>query len=114
MVYNAMKLFMEINPQLFDECSHDYTELQNTAAERQAARRGKWDQLAAQARRQQQQQQSQRPNGGRSMSNANRADEVDPVTHDSQQRLDALKIDEGSSVSTLPSPPAPDDAAAVF
>ena len=31
MVYNAMKLFMEINPQLFDDCSHDYTEHQNNA-----------------------------------------------------------------------------------
>jgi serine/threonine-protein phosphatase 2A regulatory subunit B' len=28
MVYNAMKLFMEVNPQLFDDCSHDYAESQ--------------------------------------------------------------------------------------
>ena len=38
MVYNAMKLFMEINPQLFDDCSHDYTEHQNNAEAREQAR----------------------------------------------------------------------------
>lgn len=24
MIYNALKLFMEINPELFDECVHNY------------------------------------------------------------------------------------------
>ncbi|KAF1346052.1 phosphatase 2A regulatory B subunit-domain-containing protein [Delphinella strobiligena] len=45
MVYNAMKLFMEVNPQLFDECSHEYTESQNTADQRAQARQAKWDRL---------------------------------------------------------------------
>ncbi|KAJ9629774.1 serine/threonine-protein phosphatase 2A 56 kDa regulatory subunit delta isoform [Taxawa tesnikishii (nom. ined.)] len=50
MVYNAMKLFMEVNPQLFDDCSHEYTEAQNTAGQRQQARQARWDRLAAIAR----------------------------------------------------------------
>lgn len=49
MVYNAMKLFMEINPQLFDDCSHDYTEQQNSAAEREALRERKWAALSEKA-----------------------------------------------------------------
>lgn len=45
MVYNAMKLFMEVNPQLFDECSHNYTEDQNNADAIKATRQAKWDRL---------------------------------------------------------------------
>ena len=100
MVYNAMKLFMEINPQLFDECSHDYTEMQNTAEQRTQARKSKWDQLAQQA--------NQRRNSqgmptipttntkGQKAALPMRIDEVDPITQDSQKRLDALRLqDEG-------------------
>lgn len=47
MVYNAMKLFMEVNPQLFDDCSHDYTEQQNNMEAEKASRKAKWDRLAA-------------------------------------------------------------------
>ena len=46
MVYNAMKKFMEINPQFFDECSHEYNERQNTAERREKDRLNKWDKLA--------------------------------------------------------------------
>lgn len=46
MVYNAMKLFMEVNPQLFDDCSHDYAEQQNHASEKLASRQARWDKLA--------------------------------------------------------------------
>lgn len=49
MVYNAMKLFMEINPQLFDDCSHDYNEHQNNADKREQARKDKWARLQSQA-----------------------------------------------------------------
>lgn len=45
MVYNAMKLFMEVNPQLFDECSHDYTEQQNNVEAVKQSRQAKWDRL---------------------------------------------------------------------
>lgn len=49
MVYNAMKLFMEINPQLFDDCSLYYTEQQNNAEARKKARENKWRSLEEQA-----------------------------------------------------------------
>ncbi|KAJ6185391.1 hypothetical protein N7519_006692 [Penicillium mononematosum] len=50
MVYNAMKMFMEINPQLFDECSHDYTEHQNNADQREKTRADRWEVIEQQAK----------------------------------------------------------------
>ena len=102
MVYNAMKLFMEINPQLFDECSHDYTELQSTADQRQQNRQIKWDRLAELAKNRQHAPSTgkQPPVGSRNakVATPSRIDDVDPITQDSQQRLDALKLqDEGHS-----------------
>lgn len=79
MVYNAMKLFMEINPQLFDDCSHEYTEHQNSAATRENARQRKWATVADQASRRK---------GALSNGTA-----IDPATEDNQKRLDSLKLD---------------------
>ena len=98
MVYNAMKLFMEINPQLFDDCSHDYTEQQNSAAEREALRERKWAALSEKA-------DERRASMGGSVAeappraqagNLPRVDEVDPVTEDNQKRLDSLKLQDAS------------------
>lgn len=104
MVYNAMKLFMEINPQLFDECSHEYTELQNTADQRERARQNKWDRIAEQAKRAHGTGALTAPRTGLGSSKSStvntpmRIDEVDPVTQDSQQRLNDLRLqDEGAS-----------------
>lgn len=96
-----MKLFMEINPQLFDECSHDYNEMQNTAEERQQARKNKWDQLVQQAN----QRRNNQPmptipvtdTKGQKASIPMRIDEVDPITQDSQKRLDALRLQDEAS-----------------
>ncbi|MCJ1310370.1 Serine/threonine-protein phosphatase 2A 56 kDa regulatory subunit delta isoform, partial [Agyrium rufum] len=93
MVYNAMKLFMEINPQLFDECSHHYTEHQATAEEREAARQEKWRRLThiADAVR----KGDTTANSSYKSSNIkvpSRIDEIDPLTQDSQKRLDALRL----------------------
>ncbi|KAI1117262.1 protein phosphatase 2A regulatory B subunit [Nemania sp. NC0429] len=82
MVYNAMKLFMEINPQLFDDCSHDYNEQQNSAPARQALREKKWAAIQEQANK-------RKANG---TSNAKATDEPDSVTEDNQKRLDSLKL----------------------
>ncbi|KYK57273.1 putative B56-delta regulatory subunit of protein phosphatase 2A [Drechmeria coniospora] len=98
MVYNAMKLFMEINPQLFDDCSHDYTEQQNSAAEREALRERKWAALGEQATQ-------RRESLGGGVVDADprpqaavlpRLDEVDPITDDNQKRLDSLKLQDAS------------------
>ncbi|KAK9773756.1 putative Serine/threonine-protein phosphatase 2A 56 kDa regulatory subunit [Seiridium cardinale] len=77
MVYNAMKLFMEINPQLFDDCSHEYTEQQNNAPAREALRERKWQAIKDQA--------------GKGNS-SNGITEVDQ-SEDNQKRLDSLKLD---------------------
>ncbi|KIX08947.1 uncharacterized protein Z518_00025 [Rhinocladiella mackenziei CBS 650.93] len=97
MVYNAMKLFMEINPQLFDECSHDYNELQNTAGQREKAREAKWEKLTEQANRMKA--------GLAKPPSAPPIKEVpESVTaQDNQERLDALKLHDESSSSTKPS-----------
>lgn len=101
MVYNAMKLFMEINPQLFDECSHDYNEMQNTAEQRQQARKSKWDQLTQQANQRRNNQavpaNSVTETKGQKTSIPLKADEVDPITQDSQKRLDALRLQDEAS-----------------
>ena len=95
MVYNAMKLFMEINPQLFDECSHDYNELQNTAAQREKARQAKWDKLAETAKK-------VKAGAAPSSKPASIREEAEPdATQDNQTRLDALKLhDEASTAKT--------------
>jgi len=51
MVYSAMKLFMEINPSLFDECTSDYSALQESAPQRQAERERIWKALEEKAAR---------------------------------------------------------------
>jgi serine/threonine-protein phosphatase 2A regulatory subunit B' len=92
MVYNAMKLFMEINPQLFDDCSHDYTEHQNNAEARELARENKWKSLEEQAKR-------AKTNGVRPSAaltpRKSKLDELDPITEDNQKRLDSLKLQDG-------------------
>src|SRR5579862_6755818 len=98
MVYNAMKLFMEINPQLFDDCSHEYNQIQEGAAQRQIDRENTWKIIEEQAKRgklsntkgtsSRTASQPKIPKLGSPM----RVDEVDPITQDSQKRLDALKI----------------------
>ncbi|PQE03183.1 phosphatase 2A regulatory B subunit protein [Rutstroemia sp. NJR-2017a BBW] len=95
MVYNAMKLFMEINPQLFDDCSHDYTEHQNNAEAREQARENKWKALAEQAGR-------GKTNGSvlpispnRNKATPIRADEEDPTADENSKRLDSLKLQDG-------------------
>lgn len=92
MVYNAMKMFMEINPQLFDECSHDYNERMNTAEQREQARRDRWTKVAEQAK--------ERKNGAPPPSTGEipvQIDEVDAATQDNEKRLNAMKLQDESS-----------------
>lgn len=95
-----MKLFMEINPQLFDDCSHEYTEAQSNVERRQAERKAKWDRLAEQAKQMQNGQASTSPAflnpRAPKPSVSARIDEFDPIAE--SRRLDALKLqDEGST-----------------
>jgi serine/threonine-protein phosphatase 2A regulatory subunit B' len=93
MVYNAMKLFMEINPQLFDDCSHEYTQMQEGAPEREIQRKNTWKIIEEQAER------------GRAANAAARkaprvlspiGDEEHDSASDNQKRLDALKLQDES------------------
>lgn len=93
MVYNAMKLFMEINPQLFDECSQDYNELQSSATARERARLTKWEKLQAQAEKMKKGQAAPSTNG---KVNTNKPES--DATQDSQQRLDALKLHDETNI----------------
>ncbi|TQN75039.1 Serine/threonine-protein phosphatase 2A 56 kDa regulatory subunit delta isoform [Colletotrichum shisoi] len=93
MVYNAMKLFMEINPQLFDDCSHEYTEQQNSAAAREALRERKWASITGQAE-QRRSANGASSSGGPHAASLSRVDEVDG-TEDNQKRLDSLKLQDG-------------------
>ena len=77
-----MKLFMEINPQLFDDCSHDYNEQQSNAPARQALREKKWAAITEQA--------NKRKANGTAVT-----DEPDSMTEDNQKRLDSLKLQDG-------------------
>jgi serine/threonine-protein phosphatase 2A regulatory subunit B' len=95
MVYNAMKLFMEINPQLFDDCSNDYTEHQNNAEAREQARENKWKALAEQAKRGKTNGAARPSATSISSSRSKKLDELDPITEDNQKRLDSLKLQDG-------------------
>ncbi|OJJ56659.1 hypothetical protein ASPSYDRAFT_1151509 [Aspergillus sydowii CBS 593.65] len=94
MVYNAMKMFMEINPQLFDECSHEYNERQNSADLREKARQSRWEKVAERA--------AARQNGAPLPPSTSTAeiplqlDDIDTLTQESQNRLHSLKLDEPS------------------
>lgn len=96
MVYNAMKLFMEINPQLFDDCSHEYNEQRDTAEEREKARQNKWDQLALQASQRRNSQPTTTNTRVQKVNATTRIDEADPITQDSRERLDALRLQDES------------------
>ncbi|KAL2162728.1 hypothetical protein VTH06DRAFT_6564 [Thermothelomyces fergusii] len=107
MVYNAMKLFMEINPQLFDDCSHEYTEQQNNAAAREALRQRKWAAIQEQADRRKAAMAANAANSANGSGEKSgppprqkvvptlpRVDEVD-TADDNQKRLNSLKLQDG-------------------
>ncbi|KAK4238724.1 phosphatase 2A regulatory B subunit-domain-containing protein [Achaetomium macrosporum] len=97
MVYNAMKLFMEINPQLFDDCSHEYTEQQNSAPAREALRQRKWAAIQEQANRRKAANGSAAagaPPPRMAQPTLPRVDELD-AAEDNQKRLDSLKLQDG-------------------
>jgi len=56
MVYNAMKLFMEVNPALYDQCYANWVEAHGEKPTKEQTRKAKWDKLAAAAK-------SRKPNG---------------------------------------------------
>jgi serine/threonine-protein phosphatase 2A regulatory subunit B' len=105
MVYNAMKLFMEVNPQLFDDCSHDYAESQNQATERQQARQSRWDELAkiAEARKNGTLDTLKAPTqNAAQVGSPMRTDDNDPLSQDSQRRMEALRLQDDGLTNRRP------------
>ncbi|KAI1079323.1 protein phosphatase 2A regulatory B subunit [Whalleya microplaca] len=102
MVYNAMKLFMEINPQLFDDCSHEYTEQQNSASAREALRERKWAAIKEQATKKK--SNGATGNGSPAPKSAAlpRVEEADSVTEDNQKRLNSLKLQDANQATRYP------------
>ncbi|KAJ5908631.1 hypothetical protein N7495_001313 [Penicillium taxi] len=98
MVYNAMKMFMEINPQLFDDCSHEYTEHQNSADEREKFRQERWDLLEQRAKRG-----AALPSLSSNVSVPEPIDEVEVLTNESQKRLNTLKLQDEEVTKEQPS-----------
>jgi len=100
MVYNAMKLFMEVNPALFDECSHEYTESQNNATARKKERQDKWDKLTSLAKTMQNgtplpktiTHTSQGIQGPPRQPSPERTGETDALNRDASDRLANLKL----------------------
>jgi len=70
-----MKLFMEINPALFDECSAEYAAHQEGAEARQAARLNRWKALEESAAKQRQKMPNHYHPGGSPMMIATNEDE---------------------------------------
>ncbi|KAK5003333.1 hypothetical protein LTR28_010297 [Elasticomyces elasticus] len=95
MVFNAMKLFMEVNPQVFDECSNEYAERQKSEGQRQQTRQLKWDRLAEQAKAMQNGKIAPKalPSAqGPKITPPLRSDDGDLLSHDSSRRLEQLRI----------------------
>jgi serine/threonine-protein phosphatase 2A regulatory subunit B' len=99
MVYNAMKLFMEVNPQLFDDCSHDYAESQNNASQRQQSRQDRWDRLAKLAEDRQNGTLSKPAPSAAAAASPMRLDDSDPL---SQGRLENLRLQDDASRDRRP------------
>jgi serine/threonine-protein phosphatase 2A regulatory subunit B' len=97
MVYNAMKLFMEVNPQLFDDCSHDYAEQQNQVREKQQARQSRWGKLEELAKGN---QNGRIPpplattTGQGTKVTSPRTEDVDPLSQE-RRNLEAMRLQDG-------------------
>jgi serine/threonine-protein phosphatase 2A regulatory subunit B' len=88
----------EVNPQLFDECSHEYTQQQGALQEKQAFRKQRWDRLEALAAARKAQ-----PNHPAPLAAAPPAvprDEGDPL--ENQRRMEALRLQDDTHRTTAP------------
>lgn len=97
-----MKLFMEINPSLFDECTSDYAALQESAPARLAERESIWKALEEKALRKRKIIDAAASAGG--TSSIVRPGTGSPMqisedgASDSQKKMDALHLqDEGAN-----------------
>lgn len=88
MVYNAMKLFMEINPTLFDECTQEYVAMQDSAPQRALDRENQWKMVEETARR----RQAEKANGTKRSGSPMQLTDDDHKSQENQRKMDALKL----------------------
>ncbi|KAL1959389.1 hypothetical protein VTO42DRAFT_2192 [Malbranchea cinnamomea] len=103
MVYNAMKMFMEINPQLFDECSHEYTERQNNKEALELSRKQKWEKLAQMAQSRKNSAKSSSRSNDDEKSNSDKqtnSENIDPAATEAQERLRSLTLGDDAASSS--------------
>lgn len=116
MVYNAMKLFMEMAPQLFDECTQHYHEMQNTATAREQDRQERWNRLKQLAlehdaaiaapvavapagdpisEEQEDEAENSKRDGENTENTADSADtDIDAMSTENQEKLQSLKLED--------------------
>jgi len=92
MVYNAMKLFMEINPTLFDECSSKYSADQEGAPARLVQRQNMWKMLEEQAAQERERNTQQKASAPTARGGSPMMMDDDIRSQDNQRKMDALKI----------------------
>lgn len=97
MVYSAMKLFMEVNPTLFDECSNQYRDEEDQSYKRQQARDARWARLKELAQERQDAKNGRTANGNVSQQPATgrsppTTDRSDPFGHEHLRKFDQLRI----------------------
>lgn len=104
MVYSAMKLFMEVNPTLFDECSNQYRDEEDQSYKRQQTRDARWARLEEIAKQRQGTKTGRMSNGNISQRTTNARsppapDRSDPLNHDQLRKFDQLRISEDGPVN---------------
>jgi serine/threonine-protein phosphatase 2A regulatory subunit B' len=96
MVYNAMKLFMEINPTLFDECTQEYAAMQEAAPAKALKREQMWKMLEDSARRRQNERNGKAINGKANGPDARGGSPMETDdeqnSRENQRKMDALNI----------------------
>lgn len=98
MVYSAMKLFMEINPTLFDECTSEYAAIQENLPQRQAERENVWKALEEKAAQKRKQLDAKKANTTSQARSGSPMQISDDYTSDSQKKMNELHIkDDGSN-----------------
>ena len=75
---------VEVNPQLFDDCTHEYGAQQNAQAQKQSDRKARWDRLEQLATT------KKTPSQGGATTPSARLDEGDPL--ENQRRMEALRL----------------------
>ncbi|QVM11647.1 Serine/threonine-protein phosphatase 2A 56 kDa regulatory subunit delta isoform, variant 3 [Coccidioides posadasii str. Silveira] len=99
MVYTAMKMFMEINPQLFDDCSHEYRELQESAPAREQSRKAKWEKLEELAKAQKNKDHATLRSNKPFAKLPSHPEDPELIAQDNRQRLNALKLQDEAATT---------------